>query len=703
MPKKIGASVKGGTVLGASAMAAGATDVKATAKSNGLYPDPLFTKPFIDVDEWRDEPVRHRYVHGGFADTELRFSMYFPPAEQYEGRFFHPLMHIAGQDKVAPAGRLAGLDGDSIPFAAASGGYLVESNMGSFRMLGQPDVTSFRASAATAQYGRILAAEMYGSHRPYGYVYGGSGGSYKTFACVENTTGVWDGAVPFIHPCPVAMPNVFSAQAHALRVLDGKFEQIVDAIEPGGSGDMYAGLNAEERAALVEITRMGMPPRAWFAQKRLAFNYTAVFGSIIGPLFEEDPSYFKDFWTKPGYLGANPPQSLLDARIQHKTTIAGIVTTAESRAMNMPVGIAAGTRDTAPNAMRLADMPKGRLQGCFLYPRTGSGAGQRLMITGVVGDLVMLGFDGSDIPALEGMKPGDAVEIDNSDYLAVQTFHRHQNPPPEYYAWDQFRRPGGEPFYPQRPVVKGYNQVGDGNSWQSGRFGCKMITVNCLMDEAAWPWMPDWYRTKAKAVLGPRFEDQYRLWFLDHAMHVNPSRYLMPTEGYSPKEHHSTADTHIVSYSGVLQQALRDVSAWAEKGISPPKETRYHVEYSQIVVPCKAKDRGGIQPVVDLTANRGERADVKVGEEVNLVALIEVPPGTGEITSVEWDYDGQGLYADAESYSDGAEVRTVTRTHSFGRPGTYFIAVRATSQRKNVVGTPFAKAMNLGRVRVVVA
>jgi hypothetical protein len=23
-----------------------------------------FQKPFVDIDEWREEPVRHRYVHG---------------------------------------------------------------------------------------------------------------------------------------------------------------------------------------------------------------------------------------------------------------------------------------------------------------------------------------------------------------------------------------------------------------------------------------------------------------------------------------------------------------------------------------------------------------------------------------------------------------------------------------------------------------
>ena len=44
--------------------------------------DPDYDKPFVDVDEWREEPVRHRYVHGGFEGTDLLFSYYFPPAER---------------------------------------------------------------------------------------------------------------------------------------------------------------------------------------------------------------------------------------------------------------------------------------------------------------------------------------------------------------------------------------------------------------------------------------------------------------------------------------------------------------------------------------------------------------------------------------------------------------------------------------------
>ena len=174
---------------------------------------------------------------------------------------------------------MAGIDRRTIEFAVASGAYLVESNLGRTAMFPGEDSTiaGYRASAASATYSRVLAAEMYGEHRPYGYVFGGSGGAYKTIACFENWIDVWDGAVPFIHGSPMSMPNVFSVQAHAFRVLRDKFPQIVDALEPGGSGDMFTGLNDEERDALAEVTRMGFPPQAWFDVERIALGYTGVF------------------------------------------------------------------------------------------------------------------------------------------------------------------------------------------------------------------------------------------------------------------------------------------------------------------------------------------------------------------------------------------------------------------------------------------
>jgi hypothetical protein len=660
----------------------------------------MFTQPYIDTDEWRDVPLRHRYVHGGFKGTDTRFSMYFPPKEKYQGRFFHPVMHIAGNENAA-LGRLAGMDGDSLGFAFASGGYLIESNMGSRTMAGPGDITNFRASAATAQYSRELAKEMYGGGRPYGYVYGGSGGGFKSTACMENTDGVWDGAVPFIHGSPISIPNVFTVQAHALRILDGKFEQIVDAIDPGGSGDMYAGLNDEERAALLEVTRMGFPPRAWFAHERLSIGYTGVFASIIYSLLIGDPTYFNDFWTKPGYLGSNPPRSLQQARVQHRTTLTAMVTTAEAKDHGIPVSIAAGTRNEAPAAVRLANMPKQRLQGAYITFLSGAATGQRAMITGVAGDLVLIGFQDTQIPALVQMRPGDEVEIDNSVYLATQTFHRHQMPPPEFYVWQQFRDRDGNPLYPQRPLLPNAGGVGPGYASQSGRFSGKMIVVECLMDEAAYPWQADWYRNKVREHLGENLDDNYRLWFVDHAMHVSPGSYLAISEGGNVNAGHSTVETRIISYSGILQQALRDVAAWAEHGIAPPQSTNYRMDEGQVVVPASAPERKGPQPTVDVTVNGAMRADVKAGEAISLSGIIEATLNTGSVVGAEWDFDGSGAYSVKEQITPAQRV-SVTRSHVFPKPGTYFPALRATVQRPDAAGTPFARVQNLGRVRVVV-
>ena len=41
--------------------------------------DDFFGEPYVDIDEQRDDPVPHRYVHGGFEDTTTRFAMWFPP------------------------------------------------------------------------------------------------------------------------------------------------------------------------------------------------------------------------------------------------------------------------------------------------------------------------------------------------------------------------------------------------------------------------------------------------------------------------------------------------------------------------------------------------------------------------------------------------------------------------------------------------
>jgi hypothetical protein len=659
--------------------------------------DPDYDKPYVDVDEWRDEPVRHRYVHGGFKDTDLRFSFYFPPAEQYEGRFIQPILAVSGTEHAFGSGTLDGMGG-SIAFAIDSGGYMVESNLGRLTPYPGEDstVTGFRASAVTAEYSRIVAAEMYGEHRPFGYCFGGSGGGFKAMSCLENTEA-WDGGVPFIIGGPQSLPSVFAVQAHAMRILWDKFPTIVDAIDPGGSDDMYAGLSAEEREALAEVTGMGFPPRAWFDVHRIAAGYTGVWSMIADNMIKLDPQYFDDFWSVPGYLGANPTESLRSARVQHKTKVVKPILADEAKQLGIATGVAIFRTEAMadiPVALRIEGLPDANLMGAMLSVKSGKAAGHNFWIISAHNDIVMTGQGEAHFEALSGIAAGDEVLIDNSVYLAFQTYHRHQVHP-DYRVWDQFCK-GGQPVYPQRPNLIGTSMSKPGSgSIQSGRFAGKMIVVECLMDEAAYPWQGAWYDELVHKVQGPAADDKFRLWFVDHAMHLAPF--------VGPHDARPVRTTRIVSYRGVLEQALRDVAAWVEHGIAPPASTTYQVVDGQVLVPATASERNGVQPTIDLTANGGMRAQVAVGEPVEFAASIEVPLGAGTVVRAEWDFDGSGDYTVRETGLDGSASRlNVWASHAFTEPGTYFPAIRVRSQRQGNMAKPHAQVQNLGRVRVVV-
>src|SRR3546814_17152364 len=45
--------------------------------------DGYFGKPYIDRDEYREKPWPHRNVHGGFENTDTRFTFYFPAEEAW--------------------------------------------------------------------------------------------------------------------------------------------------------------------------------------------------------------------------------------------------------------------------------------------------------------------------------------------------------------------------------------------------------------------------------------------------------------------------------------------------------------------------------------------------------------------------------------------------------------------------------------------
>lgn len=668
--------------------------------------DSVFSKPFIDIDEWRDKPVRHRHIHGGFEKTDTRFSFYFPPKEQYQGHFFQYITPFPDNENLSQG---SSGENDKIGFSIVSGAYFIETNGGgktdfSNPRANDPTIGAYRANAASAQFSRVVALNIYGGNRPYGYCFGGSGGAYRTVGGIENTKGVWDGAVPYVLGSPVAIPNVFTVRMHAMRILNDKFPQIVDALEPGGCGDRYAGLNEEEKAALKEVTKMGFPPKAWYGYKSMGIHgFLVLYPGIV----MADKKYFsEDFWNKPGYLGYDNPKSFVGYRIQKVSKIKAIIGYQEAVKLGLSEAVSDEDRGSAdkawkntgdkgekPEAYFLDDiMPEIQFLGGDLIIKTGEAAGATLQLTKLMGDKVALAPT-NPLSILAKIKPGDEVQVDNSNFLAVQTYHRHQDPGSQYPVWNQFRDANGKSIYPQRSMLIGpMFTMGAAGSVPTGKFKGKMILLGSLWDREAYPWQCDWYRQRVKENLGNNTDDNFRLWYTDHALHGDAASQLDDA-------------THAVSYIGILQQALRDLSAWVEKGIAPPATTNYKIEDGQVIIPPTANERKGIQPVVTLKANGGVRADLKAGQPVTFTAVVEVPEHTGKVVAADWDFEGKGTYSDSGKFKPvdktGSNV-TLKATYTFTKPGTYFVALRVASQRQGDKKTPYAHIQNLGRVRVVV-
>lgn len=667
--------------------------------------DALFAEPYIDIDEWRTAPVRHRYVHGGFKGTDTRFSFYMPAKARYRGHFFQHVTPVPDSENLAqqmPPGRY-----NKIGFAIDSGAYFVETNGGGHLELGKaatsradPAIAAFAANAAAARFSRVVAQKMYGGKRPFGYIYGGSGGAYRTISAMENTRGVWDGAVPYVVGSTMAIPNVFTTRIRALRVLDKVFPQIVDAVEPGGSGDPYAGLTPDQAAALREATAMGFPPPAWFAWRTMGIHGLAALYPAIKMV---DRTYFTDFWTKPGYLGFDHPEQFAAARIQAKTTITQLITGAEAAKLGINTNASnTENRGGVDNAFRALSaqeaqrvvavkvagpLPQVEFLGGDLIVGSGGSAGKIVPLAHLAGDVVVLGVADPDVVAR--LAVGDAVEVNNSDFLALETYHRHQVPGPDFKVWDQFRAADGKPLYPQRAMLLGpvFIKASLGVE-ESGRFEGKMILLSSLWDSEAFPWQADWYRQRIARHFGTAADQHVRLWYTDHAIHGDE-----PTLNDRDR---------LVSYQGVLQQALRDLSAWVEHGIEPPASTAYTIAGGQVSLPATAIARKGIQPVVTLSVAGRDRVDVAAGQAVTFTGRIAVPPGAGRIVAAEWDFDGSGTFASRSAIGRAGPVATVSITHSFAKPGTYFVALRGASQRQGNAATPYARIENLARVRVVV-
>ena len=679
--------------------------------------DPDYQDSYIDVEEDRARTlsdgteIPFHYVHGGFAAQSVKFILCMPLKDQFKGRFFQYLSPFPGPDEEMASIDMTGED-DKISFALINGAISVESNMGSSSQFGgYPDATkNWKASAAVAEFCRKKAMEYYGCERPVGVVYGGSGGGYKTMACIENTDS-WEGAVPYVIGSPVSLPNTITMRVQGQRVLRNAFGKIIDAIDEGGSGDMYAGLDEQEAAMLKELTLMGIPPLSWFLEAAGRIEPGAL--PVLTPgVKASDPSYFTDFWEKEGYEGSDPASGAVRDRLVFRTRVKEVHLSTDAAQTDALYEGTNGVDTAWRKSLAVGNgayivtesIPEGEnlyLQGVNIIPQEGEAKGLAMLLDKMIpvgeGAVLTIGMCfgmASADEALGRIKPGDELLLDNSDYIAIQSYYRHQTPDDlAFHAWDQFRDENGKPKIPRREKVMGYGFTGTGTV-QDGQIQGKVINVQALMDESTCPWCADWYRkTTEKAGNGKN----HRVYFMERCLHGDVAL---------------LASTMVVNYLGALRQAILDVAEWVQTGKEPLPSTVYENRDNQIFPEEDIAGRFGLQPKVTLTAGGLKCLKVKPGEEFTLRVEAFVPQGAGEITSVAYDlkdyrlFDGSGLFPIRGEFErivrNGVHGAVSELTVSLDEPGTHFLTARVGAQRNGDAKDLFTQVMNLDRVRVIV-
>jgi hypothetical protein len=335
-----------------------------------------------------------------------------------------------------------------------------------------------------------------------------------------------------------------------------------------------------------------------------------------------------------------------------------------------------------------------RLTGAHVRVVSGAATGRSWYCFMVVGDVLVPSGEGAffDPSLVEGLAAGDTVHVDNHDVVAFCSSDRHYRRDPLVSGQFEVRGVAVYPLRPDSPELLAASGRFTGRSIWSGRFGAtKMILQQHVLDRICMPPVAVGYHRAVAEHLGERTDDQFRIWWTEHAQHG-------PTLPDTPDA------TRAIDYSGLVGQGLRDMIAWVEEGRPPAPTTSYEFVDGQVLLPPDVDERGGIQPMVTATANGEDVVTVAPGTEVELAFAAAVPTGHGTIVAAEWDLDGTGTFPARVDGIDGTQrVHSAGQKHAYSDPGTHFATVRVWSHRDGDVTATTERIPNLARVRVVVS
>jgi hypothetical protein len=553
----------------------------------------------------------------------------------------------------------------------------------------------WRHHSAATKIAEDLVRKMYGTTgKFYGYYWGCSGGGQMAQAAAEGQAGVWEGVIivcPAVRGTPahafqwtghfaLAIPAEKRARLMELRAVGGGVNAL-DGLTDGEKSLLYAGLNEEEKAVLNELLAAGYPLNE--------LNTFLMLSPPVGTheIFYLDPGYEEDFWSKPGYAGSNPPAYLSAARMDGFATITAVNRDASGAVASVQLDPA-----TIPPVPAASASPIGTTgQRFYVYAADGQtrvvDPSARSEAYGALSGKIdretgLLTLSGNNSPVLlDALAKGGKIRVTNRFLLAAYYYPRHTIMP-GYYHYDQYRNADGTPKYPQRPFsVTDLLTLSSGAGVLSlGNIKTKVMLFQNLSDFLAFPsWVAGYANTIEQRLGKAKADQMLRVYYQERGGHTNGG---------------------IVS--GIFNQALIDMMAWAEKGVAPKPSSQWSFELplTQVILSPDAAVRKGLQPVVNVTVNGSDNARVDVNQPVNLAARLEMPPATGKIVAYDWTY---GPATDAVVLATPVQQLDVTRTVSFNAPGDYIIRLTANGQR-DALADPANQtlAQNYDEVRVIV-